>query len=432
MTDIAKGTKLKKTVTNDRSAPLVAKPASSLLGNVSAAPQVPTNLIPPVPGGLSSNRARSSSDTGIGGPPGDDARISPAPQLGGIFAGVGIPKLRKSGGGIDTGRDESYYSDSGSSRPSIVKSNDSSTLKPSPPVRPVSGPNVQSAQSSLPRPSIIGKIPQRPTSQQKLDTRHEPNIPSSDSFVPKVPQPPPSTSKPPPPPFAWRKPSSAISQLASSANLVASAESSTYPSHPAPPPPIPPLASPPKITSAPTAAPPPPPATVPPNPPGRLKPTSFHSNRTPSNDTFTPSLAVQAARNAFGLSDSPAVPPPAPPPAPPMPPTPPQTSESPAPIHPYSQPPKPPDSRPKSHIPSRPMLDASSYTLSNGSNLHPALPSSRDESDTLSALGALNIVDSRWHFQDEGELPKPREFLGGPKKYRAGRGSSVPLKLFDR
>lgn len=26
-------------------------------------------------------------------------------------------------------------------------------------------------------------------------------------------------------------------------------------------------------------------------------------------------------------------------------------------------------------------------------------------------------------------LPRPREFIGGPRKYRAGRGSIVPLDL---
>jgi hypothetical protein len=39
------------------------------------------------------------------------------------------------------------------------------------------------------------------------------------------------------------------------------------------------------------------------------------------------------------------------------------------------------------------------------------------------------VNDSRWHFKDESLLPKPRDFQGLPKKYRAGRGSSVPLDL---
>jgi len=41
----------------------------------------------------------------------------------------------------------------------------------------------------------------------------------------------------------------------------------------------------------------------------------------------------------------------------------------------------------------------------------------------------FRIEDARWKFQDESQLPKPREFVGGPKRYRAGRGSSIPLDL---
>jgi hypothetical protein len=75
------------------------------------------------------------------------------------------------------------------------------------------------------------------------------------------------------------------------------------------------------------------------------------------------------------------------------------------------------------------MFDAGSYTLSNENSLHPASP--QDETDAFNTHLTLHIVDSRWHFQDESEIPKPREFLRGAKKYRAGRGSSVPLKLSD-
>ena len=39
------------------------------------------------------------------------------------------------------------------------------------------------------------------------------------------------------------------------------------------------------------------------------------------------------------------------------------------------------------------------------------------------------VEDARWRFQDEHQLPKPRDFIGGAKRYRAGRGSSVPLDL---
>jgi hypothetical protein len=43
--------------------------------------------------------------------------------------------------------------------------------------------------------------------------------------------------------------------------------------------------------------------------------------------------------------------------------------------------------------------------------------------------GRIFIDDKRWHFKDESVLPKPRDFVGGVRRYRAGRGSSVPLDL---
>lgn len=39
------------------------------------------------------------------------------------------------------------------------------------------------------------------------------------------------------------------------------------------------------------------------------------------------------------------------------------------------------------------------------------------------------MEDSKFKFQKDEMLPKPRDFSGGPKRYRAGRGSSVPLDL---
>jgi hypothetical protein len=39
------------------------------------------------------------------------------------------------------------------------------------------------------------------------------------------------------------------------------------------------------------------------------------------------------------------------------------------------------------------------------------------------------IQDPRWKFVDESMFPRPREFHGGARRYRAGRGSSVPLDL---
>jgi hypothetical protein len=73
----------------------------------------------------------------------------------------------------------------------------------------------------------------------------------------------------------------------------------------------------------------------------------------------------------------------------------------------------------------RSMLDISSYTLSsNGGSAKGPSPSRNPE-----PARRMVINDPRWKFQDESMLPKPRDFTGGAKKYRAGRGSSVPLDL---
>lgn len=105
LSDISKGRALKKTVTNDRSAPAVAGSSGGGGGPpVGGAPPVP-GMAPKPPGGLAppapGNRARSNSDQGSAGhtPSGS---VDGAPQLGGLFAG-GMPKLKKRGGGVDTG-----------------------------------------------------------------------------------------------------------------------------------------------------------------------------------------------------------------------------------------------------------------------------------------------------------------------------------------
>ena len=70
-----------------------------------------------------------------------------------------------------------------------------------------------------------------------------------------------------------------------------------------------------------------------------------------------------------------------------------------------------------------PVPDASVYTLTNGGG---PLSSPVKQSG---ASRHINIEDKRWRFQDESQLPIPRQFTGVPKTYRAGRGSSVPLDL---
>jgi hypothetical protein len=69
----------------------------------------------------------------------------------------------------------------------------------------------------------------------------------------------------------------------------------------------------------------------------------------------------------------------------------------------------------------RSTLDPSAYTLTNGG-------SSPGHQNTGSH-GIIRVEDNRFKFQSDGLLPKPRPFVGGPRRYRAGRGSSVPLDL---
>ncbi|KAI9827496.1 MAG: hypothetical protein M1832_004846 [Thelocarpon impressellum] len=432
LTDISKGTRLKKAVTNDRSSPLVgaaasgassaaAIPAAPAVPGMGKPPGLPSGLAPPVPGGHS--RARSSSDGGSGAGPDsvvDTGGAAPAPQLGGLFAG-GMPKLKKRGGGIDTGRESSYASDSETSRPAPPRPAPSFAPKVTsapkfPVARPASevSPSAPSFGSSGPRPrqpppkpSIKGPpvFPVRPASAFASST-------STNSLPPRAPPPPPGASKPPPPPVALRKPPSSPGTLPSSASTP-----------PAPPPPLP--------------------ASSAPQPPARSTPLLPPSNSSPgANVSPTPSLAMQAARRAVGDRPSPNAPPPPPPPT-----TPPSAPGNPnhsptssrpsavtfpsAPSNATSSPPsgRPlPTSRSTTQAPTRSSLDPSAYTLTNGAGSGRA-PSPTKRGSPGARGRTVRIEDSRWKFQDESQLPKPRTFVGGPKHYRAGRGSSVPLDL---
>ncbi|KAL8783170.1 MAG: hypothetical protein Q9213_004799, partial [Squamulea squamosa] len=106
-----------------------------------------------MPGSSSANRGRSNSDTGGAG---DASAVPSAPQLGGIFAGVGMPKLKKTGGGVDTGasRDSSYASDPESTRTSAPQPPTSAA--PKPPTAPKLNalrPKPQTTESSPPQPA---------------------------------------------------------------------------------------------------------------------------------------------------------------------------------------------------------------------------------------------------------------------------------------
>ncbi|KAL8859377.1 MAG: hypothetical protein Q9178_004055 [Gyalolechia marmorata] len=405
LTDITKGARLKKAVTNDRSAPQVGKVGSSSTGPAVGAPPVPgipkppAGLAPPIPGDPTASRGRRNSDTG--GVAGTAGAVSSAPQLGGIFAGVGMPKLKKTGGGVDTGasRNPSYASDPENSRTSAPKP--PTSLAPKPPTAPKLNalrPKPQTTESSPPQPANpivanLRKPPPRPLQR--------PNS-SADVTPPRAPPPLPG-SRPPPPPLASRKPSAA----------------------PPPPPPAPPPPTslapklPPSAAPTPPLAPPPPPSSAP-----RISPVRTVPSQPPSSHSFgvdsQQSLAMQAARNAFGNGPpSPAAPPP---------PTPPVSS----PAAPRSSAPSPPLAPPSIPPPSEPPTRSRGYSnlssLPNGTDSSHST-SSLVDSISLSRNGPIRIEDSRWRFQEDSQLPKPREFVGFAKKYRAGRGSSVPLDL---
>ncbi|KAH7096018.1 hypothetical protein FB567DRAFT_47472 [Paraphoma chrysanthemicola] len=445
LSDIGKGARLKKvTQVNDRSAPIVGKvkDAAPAIGGAPPVPGMgrppaPPGLAPPAPGG---NRARSNSDTG-----GDSAMAS-APQLGGLFAG-GMPKLRKSGG-VNTGADQGntpYLSDPETSRSSVPKPPRGSAPKPpgAPPAPPVPGA----------RPSL------NPIRGHLMDSRPS-SVASSISMKPKPP--PPIGKKPPMPPPSSRKPSGLAPPPPASPARAPPVPGSAPPA----PPPLPPSSTPsapppPPPGSIPPAPPPPPPSSAPrppvrstPPPPPGLPPSKapvdddeydpYKYDGSPSRappppapappppkapNGLAPSLAEQAARNAFGAAHgrtSPAAPPPPPPPA--AAPSPPSFAPPPA----ASAPPPPPSAAPSrpaaSPAPSRSMLDASSYTLTNGGSIRS--PTGPGMGGGPAQKGKIvPIHDLRWRFQDEAQFPRPRDFSNGPKRYRAGRGSSVPLDL---
>ncbi|KAF8867205.1 hypothetical protein BDZ45DRAFT_7007 [Acephala macrosclerotiorum] len=392
LSDITKGKALKKAVTNDRSAPVIGKTSGgSGAAPISGAPPVPGMLKPPGGG----NRARSNSDQSSRDSGGVTGMEQP-PQLAGIFAG-GMPKLKKRGGGVDTGanRDSSSTSDPESSQSTAPKPPGMAAPRPptaAPPLPGSSAPPIPGTQN--------GGAPRFAPSIANLRKTGGPNVPRPSSSASMKGPPPPIGKKPPAPPPSFRKPSTPL----------------------APPPP--PSSAPPPPSSAPPppAAPPPPPSSAPRPPfgaPARSQPPPPPPTSPPSTNGASQSLAMQAAIRAAGQA-SPSGAPPPPPSAPP-----PSAHRAPSP--PSSAPPPPSSRPPQVQAPVRPMLDPSAYTLSSNGTL-PKGPSAHRNSEA-SRNSRVEINDSRWKFQDESQLPKPRDFHGGPKRYRAGRGSSVPLDL---
>ncbi|KAI9670709.1 MAG: hypothetical protein M1831_005929 [Alyxoria varia] len=384
--DIEKGKRLIKAVTNDRSGPSVAKDSNASVPSTGGAPPVPTLT----PATSSQNRARASSDTPRPAAADTTAGAVGAPQLGGILAG-GIPKLRKTGGGVDTGagRDTAYLSDSESNmnRPSAPRPPTESAPRAPVAVRSVTA-TPPTLISNPAISSLKGNL--RPTSLSSTSS-------TSDTSASKPKPAPPVGRKPPVPPPTTRKPSATTA--------------------PQPPP-----------SSAPSVPPsaPPPPQSAPKPPPVRSTPPPpvLSSNNTgtskPAESSARPSLPASATTS--GLSRPP--PPPGSAPMAPttpgsLPPAPPMASAPRA----LTAPPPPsfaPPTRTQGRENSPEPHETASYAISNG------LPNEKRPADTRTITP---IQDSRWRFQDDSQLPKPRPFSGMTKKYRAGRISTVPLNI---
>ncbi|KAK8156923.1 hypothetical protein BC567DRAFT_299065 [Phyllosticta citribraziliensis] len=388
--DIEKGARLRKvTQVNDRSAPQIGKvvdgPAKPTMGAppVPGMAKPPGGLAPPVPG----NRARSSSDTGrdrsdsSGG-----AAVGGAPQLAGIFAGVGMPKLRKTGGGgVDTGAntDSPYLSDPETMRArGVPKPPPGSAPKPPSAPRPPGGapppppnPAVAALKGNLPSSADWQKAPDASSILSKAVQYWCTGSPNTSSV------------------------SNTISAAAAAAAIVRTSSPFTRNSAAAP-----------RASSS------------------ANKRTHTVTCRASGSQCFwTRNITCSPASSPAVRASCIHIPPKAP--SPPVAPPPPPMH---APTMPLAPPPPPsasPSRSPTTAAPPPPRastMDPSAYTLTNGGG--GSSGSKSGGSGTIN-VGMLRIHDGRWKFQDDGQLPKPREYVGGPKKYRAGRGSSVPLDL---
>lgn len=262
LAQIQKGRKLKKTETNDRSAPSVAgsKPAGGGGGGR------PMNNIarPPVPG-----MAQPPSISHTASAP---APPSTGPQLGGLFTN-GMPTLRKTrGAAVDTGR--------GFSTPSLQNT------PPAPPSAPPSAPSVAKPlfhNQTLPRGFKMPPVPGRglPTPSAAppapLAPAPPPPPPIVASGVPPKTQASLAPPAPPPPPPSVASGVSPRTQASLVPPIPGRSRSNSSPQRPVPPTPPRMVPSPPTSPVAPRTA-----MAVPPAlPPGRPRASSASAPNTP-------------------------------------------------------------------------------------------------------------------------------------------------------
>ncbi|RYP67720.1 hypothetical protein DL770_008558 [Monosporascus sp. CRB-9-2] len=387
--DITKGKALKKTVTNDRSAPIVGSTSGGGGGPpVGGAPPVPglprapapPSFAPPVPG----NRARSNSEHG-GGDGG--SAMESAPQLAGLFAG-GMPKLRKRGGGVDTGECVVQVGRGRISSQATIRTEAA---------RRISTCHTGACSAGgAPGTGRISSLYERPSAPDRQKATSAAGIPETiyeytaitsashtggtglDAAA--------STSK-----FGT---ATAFISTGSTAPLIGTGAAAAAA-----------LVS---TSSAATAS-------------GRSAKTA---RSTVTISTTAAASASAAAIRATGgrSSPTPTGTPPAPPPAPPL--TPSFTGRD-------SNVSASSGSRTRagSNLRSQ-MLDPSVYTLGPTPTNGGGVSGGKTPSPSSHVPRERIVVhDPRWRFPDESQLPKPRPFQGGPRKYRAGRGSSVPLDL---
>lgn len=189
----------------------------------------------------------------------------------------------------------------------------------------------------------------------------------------------PISAKGPPPPVGKKPPATHSGPRKLSGFQISASMSSAPPSTLPPPPPPPPPPAAPRISSNNTT---------------RLLPPPAFQTVPSSANGMGQSLAIQAAIRAAG-----------------------QSSLSTTMLPPTSRPP-PPAPQVTKHI-------SGSGFSTNSHEIRLSQNANTKSKEGTSKKVILN--DPRWKFRDESMLPKPREFLALPKKYRAGRGSSVPL-----